>query len=105
MNGIMNETQLTNVKEYEFSRPLIHKTDFLIDHCIRHCFNKFFHIFDHISEYDIKLTNVTIIERFNKTISDRNMNLNEINKKLTVFRQNGFMFNRTNKFKMELTSN
>ena len=30
----MNETQLANVKEYKFSKPLIHKKDSIIDNCI-----------------------------------------------------------------------
>ena len=31
MNGIMNENQLTIVKEYEFDNPLIQKIDSLIE--------------------------------------------------------------------------
>ena len=47
--------------------------------------------------YDIKLTNVTNSETFNMTISGKSMGLFEINKKLNVARQNGFMFNQVNK--------
>ena len=45
MNGIMNENQLTIVKEYEFDNPLITKIDSLIDNSIRDCHHKFFHTF------------------------------------------------------------
>ena len=34
MNDIMNENQLTIVKEYEIIKPLIHKIDSMIDNCI-----------------------------------------------------------------------
>ena len=40
MNGIMNENQLTFVKEYEFDKPLIHMIDSIIDNCIRDCHRK-----------------------------------------------------------------
>ena len=45
MDGIMNENQLTIVKEYEFNNPLITKTDSIIDTSIRDCYNKYFHNF------------------------------------------------------------
>ena len=37
MNGMMNDNQLTIVKEYEFDNPLIQKIDSIIDKCIRDC--------------------------------------------------------------------
>ena len=40
MNGMMNDNQLTIVKEYEFDSPLIQKIDSIIDKCIRDCHNK-----------------------------------------------------------------
>ena len=33
MNGLMNENQLTVVKEFEFDEPLIQKIGSLIDNC------------------------------------------------------------------------
>ena len=47
MNGIMNENQLTIVKEYEIIEPLIHKIDSMIDNCISDCHNKYFQIFEY----------------------------------------------------------
>ena len=40
MNGIMNKNQSTIVEEYEFSKPLIHQIDSIIDKCYRGCHNK-----------------------------------------------------------------
>ena len=37
MDGMVNENQLTIVKEYEFDNPLIQKIDSIIDDCIRDC--------------------------------------------------------------------
>ena len=90
MNGIMNENQLTIVKEYEFKNPLIQTIDSLIDISIRDCHNKFFHTFYHICEYDLKFTNIGINETVNFTISDKSKGSYELNKKLTIARGNGF---------------
>ena len=46
----MNENQLTVVKEYDFEKPLFHKTDSIIDNCIRDCHNKYFRTFRHLCE-------------------------------------------------------
>ena len=62
MNGKMNENQLTIVKEVEFDKPPVQKTDFLIDNSIRDCHNKYFHTIGHICEYDLYLTNIGNIE-------------------------------------------
>ena len=70
MNGIMNENQLTIVKEYEFNNPLIQKIDSLIDNSIRDCHIKYFHTFDRICEYDLNFTNTTKNETVNSKISD-----------------------------------
>ena len=44
MDGIMNENQLTIVKEYEFDKPLIEKIDCVIDNCYRDCHKKLSYI-------------------------------------------------------------
>ena len=53
---------------------------------------------------DIKLTNITKNEAINLTISDKSMNLYEVIKKLTVARQNGFLFNQINKLTIKFYS-
>ena len=105
MNGIMNENQLTVVKEYKIENPPIQKIDSLIDDSIRDCHNKYFHTFDHICEYDLNFTNVTNNETVNFSISDKNMYMIELNKKLAVARERGFKFNHINKLTIKNYSN
>ena len=92
----MNENVF--VKEYEFDNPLTQKIDSLIDNYHRDCHEKYFHTFDHICDYDLNLKNITNNESVNFTISDKNMSLYELNKKLTVARENGFKFYQIDKF-------
>ena len=66
--------------------------DSIIDNCYRDCHSKYYHTFDYKCEYDIKLTNISNNEIINLKISDKNMNLYELNKKLTIARQKGFIF-------------
>ena len=105
MNGITNENQLTIVKKYEFNNALIQKTDFLIDNSIRDCHNKYFYTFDHICEYNLNFTNTSINESVNFTISEKSMGLYELNKKLTIARQNGYIFIQIIIFKIKIYSN
>ena len=104
MDGIMNESLLTIVKEYEFNHPLIQKIDSLIDDSIKGCQNKYFHTFDHICEYDLNFTNIGNSESVNFTISDKSMASYELNRKLTVARENGFIFNQINKITIKIYS-
>ena len=97
MDGIMNENQLTIVKEYKFDKPVIQKIDSLIDNSIRDCHHKYSHTFDHVCEYDLNFTNITINETVNFTISDKCMGMYELNKKLAIARERDFKFNQINK--------
>ena len=101
----MNKNQLTIVKEYIFDNPLIHKIDSIIDNCYRDCHNKYFHTFEYDCTYDIKLTNTINNEIINITISDKSMGLYELNKKLTLARQRGDIFNQILNFKIKIYSN
>ena len=103
MNGILNENVI--VKEYEFDNPLIQKIDSLIDNSIRDCHNKYFHTLDHICECDIQLTNITNNDSVNFTISEKSMCMYELNKKLTIAREDGFIFNQINKLTIKIYSN
>ena len=106
MNEVMNENQLTVVvKEYEFDNAPIQKIDSLIDDSIRDCHHKYFHTFDHICEYDLNFTNITNNEIVNFTISDKSLNLYELNKKLTIARERSFNFNQINKLTIKIYSN
>ena len=103
MNGILNENVI--VKENEFDNPLIQMIDSLIDSSIRDGHIKYFHTFDHICEYDFQLTNITDNESVNFTISEKSMGMYELNKKLTIARENGFIFNQINKLTVKNYSN
>ena len=93
------------VKEYEFDKPLFQKIASIIDDCIRDYHYKYFHTIHHICEYDVIFTNIDNNETANFTISDKSMGMYELNKKLTVARENGFIFNQINNFKIKIFSN
>ena len=99
----MNENVL--VKENEFEKPLIHKIDSVIDNCIRDCHNNYFHTFDHVCVYNIKLTININNGMINLTISDKNLSLYELNKKLKITRERGFIFTQINKLTIKFYSN
>ena len=105
MKGIMNENQLTIVREYEINNPLIQKIDSLIDNSIRDCHHKYFHTFDYVCEYDLTFTNITNNETVNFTISDKTMGMYELNKKLAIARERNFIFNQINKLTIKIYSN
>ena len=100
----MNEKELYVVKEYKFDDPIITEIDSIIDKCFRDCHKSYFHNFKYESIYDNKFTDITANEIINLTISGKSMSLYELNKKLTVARQNGFMFNQINKLKIKFYS-
>ena len=100
----MNENEIHVVKEYNFDNPPITKIDSIIDGCYRDCHNKFFHTFKYVCIYDIKLTNITNNEIINITISDESLGLYELNKKLTIARQRGFILNQINKLTIKIYS-
>ena len=105
MNGIMNQNQLTVVKEYEFDKPLIQNIDSIINKCYRDCHNKSFHTFEYECVCDLNFTNDTNNESVNFTISDKNLGIYELHKKLTLARERGFIFNQINNFKIKIYSN
>ena len=100
----MNENELYVVKGYEFYNPSIQKTDSIIDGCYRDCHNKYFHTFRYVCIYDIKLTNITNNEKINISLSDESLGLYELNIKLTIARQRGFILNQINKLTIKIYS-
>ena len=84
MDGIMNNIQLTIVKEYNFDNPPIQNINSIISECYRDCHNKYFHTFDFICEYNLNFTNTNNNESVNFTISDKSMGMYELNLKLTL---------------------
>ena len=75
MNGIMNDNQLTVVKEYEFKNPLIQNIDSIINTCYRDCYNDYYHNFEYECVYDLNFTNITNNETVNFTFSDKDLNM------------------------------
>ena len=100
----MNENELYVVKEYKFDKPLITKIDSIIDNCYRDCHNKYFHTFKYVCIYDIELTNITNNEKINISLSDESLGLYELNIKLTIARQRGFILNQINKLTIKIYS-
>ena len=94
MNGLLKENDF--VKEYTFDEPLIQKIHCIINDydCVRDCLKKYFQTFHHNCVYDIKLAKIGNKEIINLTNSGKRKNLYELNKKITVGRQNGFTFNQ-----------
>ena len=103
MNGIINENVI--VKEYEFDKPPIQKIDSLVDKFLRDCHDKYFHTFDHICEYNLNFTNTSNNETVIFTISDKSMEMFELNKKLAIARGNNFIFNHINKLTIKIYCN
>ena len=105
MDGIMNNNQLTIVKEYNFDNPPTQNINSIISECYRDCHHKYFHTFDFICEYNLNFTNNTNNESVNFTISDKNMGMYELNQKLTLAKQRGFKFNHIIKLTIKIFSN
>ena len=76
----------------------------MIGSCYRDCQYKYFHKFNYECVHDIKLANITNNEICNLTISGKNMNSYDLNKKLKDARQNGFIFNQINKLTIKFYS-
>ena len=100
----MNENELYVAKQYKVDNPLITDIDSKIDKCFGDCHKMYFHNFKYECIYDFKVTNITNNEIINLIISGKCMNLYELNKKLTVARQSGFMFNQITKLTIKIYS-
>ena len=105
MNGLMNDNQLTVVKKYEFENPLIQNIVSIIDKCYRDCHNNYYHTFEYECVYDLNFTNITNNETVNFTISDKDLNIYGLNKKLALALKRRFIFNQINNFKIKIYSN
>ena len=99
----MTKRQLSIVKGYKnFDNLIITDTESILDKRFRNCPDKFHkYIFECI--YDIKLLNVTNNEIIILTISAKSIDLFELNEKLKLARQNGFIFDKKNNKKFLYT--
>ena len=101
MDGIMNNNQLTIVKEYNFDNPPIQNIISTISECYRDCHHKYFHTFDFICEYNLNFTNTNNNAPVIFLISDKSMGMYE----LTLAKQRGFKFDHINKLTIKIYSN
>ena len=51
------------LKNMKYTKPEVDVVDYLLDKIIKECKNKFFHLFIYRYVYDIKFTNIIIIEK------------------------------------------
>ena len=109
MNEIINKNKLFVVKEYEFDKKDIHEIDYLLDDVIKDCRKNYFHTFEYKLVYDINFTNISNNEEVNLIITHKSMEFKTefygLNKKIKNARQNGFVFNQINNFKIKIYSN
>ena len=105
MNGIINEIELTVVKEYEYDNILIQNIDSIFNKCYRDCCYNYFHTFSYECVYDINFRNITNNEIVNIKIAGINMRMYELNKKLTIARRSSFKFKQINKLTIKIYSN
>ena len=105
MNGIINENEVTVVKEDKFDNLLIQNIDSIINKCYRDCYYKCFHTFSYECVYDNNFKNITNNEIVNLTNVGRNMSMYELNKNLTIARRYSFKFKQINKLILKIYSN
>ena len=90
----MNENELYAVKDFKFDNPLNHKIDSVNDNYYSVCHSNYFHTFNYRCICYIKSTNFGNNDLINLTVSDKNMGLYELIKKLKKAPQSGFKFNQ-----------
>ena len=109
MNEIINENKLFVVKEYEFDKTDIHKIDDILDDVIKDCRKKYFHSFEYRIIYDLCFKNISNNEEVNFAVTHRSMEFKTefygLNKKIKNARENGYIFNQINNFKIKILSN
>ena len=92
----LNENHISIIKKYEYINPNIQEIDYILDNCIKDCYNKYFQPIRNICLY-----NNTI----NLSISDKYLTMIELNKKLTIARERGYVFNRINRLTIKIYNN
>ena len=109
MNDMTNENQLIVVKDYEFDKTDIHKIDYILDDFIKDCRKKYFHSFEYRIIYDLCFKNISNNGEVNFAVTHRSMEFKTefygLNKKIKNARENGYIFNQINNFKIKILSN
>ena len=109
MNNMTNENQLIVVKEYEFDKTDIHEIDYILDDVIKDCRKKYFRSCECRVFYDLCFKNISNNEEVNFAVTHRSMEFKTefygLNKKIKNARENGYIFNQINNFKIKILSN
>ena len=71
------------VTEYNFDNPLCSEMDSVLDSRFKDCHDEYLHKFKYERIYDIKFKNIANNEITNFTVSGKNMDLYDLNNKLT----------------------
>ena len=100
----MNEHELYLDKEYNFVNPSCSDMDSLLDTCFKDCHNNYFHKFKSEWTYNKKFKNITNNEKIDFTIRGKNMDFYDLNNKLKVARERGFIFLHINKLIIKIFS-
>ena len=109
MDKIFNKNELFIVKEYKSDKKDIHEIDYILNDVIKDCRRNYFHTFEYKLVYDINFTNISKNEKVNFIFTHKsNESKTEfygLSKKIKNARQNNFVFNQINNFKIEIYSN
>ena len=109
MDGIINEDKLTVVKEYVFDKTDTHEIDYILDDAIKDCRKKYFHSFKYRITCNLSFKKISNNEEVNFAVTHRSMEFKTefygLNKKIKNARENGYIFNQINNFKIGIYSN
>ena len=109
MDGIIDENELTVIKEFEFDKIDINEIDYILDDVIKDCRNKYFHTFKYKLVYDLKFIKISNHEEVNFLITHKSLEFKTeiygLSKKIKNARENGFIFNQINKLTINIYSN
>ena len=101
----MNENQISIVKKYEYISLNIQEIDYIFDKCIKDCYINYFQPIRNICLYNIEFTNISDDNIINISISDKYLTMSELNKKLSIARQRGYIFNKINRLTIKFYNN
>ena len=101
----MNENQISIVKKYEYISLNIQEIDYIFDKCIKDCYKNYFQPIRNICLYNIEFTNKSDDNIINISISDKYLTMSELNKKLSIARQRGYIFNKINRLTIKFYNN
>ena len=100
MNG--NESFVVN--KIMFDNPVCNELNSILDICYRKCHDDSFHKYKNQCIFDIKEKNIANNETISLTINGKKTDLYDLNNKLKVARERGFIFVHINKLTIKIFS-